>query len=655
MSSTNKKRVYSSDSDESVSTPLTSRNKKLDNKMVRGTPLNGSFLRTPTVLLTRVNDDNFTGDKSRSESHHEFEKNERIMRAISRKSLLNKSFNNSTHTPSRPSVQNLPFETLSKHYTECIKLSASNKINPNNAFKLNLIDFMSEYFRKQDDQIFISASTALDAGAKIYSNRVDCVHAEAHKVASGLMMALDDKGNKINDLDEDENEHDEGREDDGDEPKPKKKKVKKRSINTIVQNIETLNISKIESTLEIDPVFYQLSSQFDVGNVNGLLMYNLRIDTEGMLMLNSNSTIEKDENHQSISDQLISISKIHGYLDESFKFKSQICPKNLSEFEFLKRDAALDIIINNDDFENNNKDTYKYDMNEQVEDVNDNDFGDNQDDFGDCDSVTDEEDEENLPHKSLLRAVNMVGVKDVASFLSYKPNDYSYFDLKLFGTWAGPNHWKRMPRKKGEEEQTRTKKQRKMYEEIDFFTQEIPEDADLIAKIKKIVDGKKKDSDINRLKEQTVKKWTKNCKELQLQEDHSFDVHSLLQSYLKSELHFNYPKTDEKVFDTFMNDEENVLPPDSPGDRYDDDDDYAFPTGETQDSNPPTSGFNTDTDQFAFAGDNLVDQPYDINQISLPYARVAKKMDVKRLKKAIWDVLTIDEQHQQTEQSNQVS
>lgn len=77
-------------------------------------------------------------------------------------------------------------------YTECIKLSATNKINTKNAFGLKLIDYMSYFIKhKPDEQInFKLVSSALDAGSKIYGNRVDCVHAEAQKVASGKLSFL---------------------------------------------------------------------------------------------------------------------------------------------------------------------------------------------------------------------------------------------------------------------------------------------------------------------------------------------------------------------------------------------------------------------------------------------------------------------------------
>ena len=75
---------------------------------------------------------------------------------------------------------------VTEHYSNCIKLSAENKINAKNAFGLHLIDYMSELLKKKDMDSFQVASSTLDASAKIYAGRVDAVHTETYKMLSGL-------------------------------------------------------------------------------------------------------------------------------------------------------------------------------------------------------------------------------------------------------------------------------------------------------------------------------------------------------------------------------------------------------------------------------------------------------------------------------------
>ncbi|PAA83428.1 hypothetical protein BOX15_Mlig020422g3, partial [Macrostomum lignano] len=72
-------------------------------------------------------------------------------------------------------------------YENCMRLSAEGKISAKNAFALNLIDYL-EGLVKGDCEFsnFQLASSSLDAGAKIYAGRVDAVHREAYKVMAEL-------------------------------------------------------------------------------------------------------------------------------------------------------------------------------------------------------------------------------------------------------------------------------------------------------------------------------------------------------------------------------------------------------------------------------------------------------------------------------------
>lgn len=69
------------------------------------------------------------------------------------------------------------------------------KINSKNAFNLHLIDVMGSVLNKASEQTnFQAAGSTLDASAKIYAYRVDCVHQETYKIAGGLGRT--DKNNK---------------------------------------------------------------------------------------------------------------------------------------------------------------------------------------------------------------------------------------------------------------------------------------------------------------------------------------------------------------------------------------------------------------------------------------------------------------------------
>ncbi|XP_037068906.1 condensin complex subunit 2-like [Pollicipes pollicipes] len=80
---------------------------------------------------------------------------------------------------------------LAAHYSNCIKLSAENKISAKNAFSLQLIDCMAQMLRqkKSDLDNFQVASYTLDASAKIYGYRVEVLHGETLRMAGGLGRA----------------------------------------------------------------------------------------------------------------------------------------------------------------------------------------------------------------------------------------------------------------------------------------------------------------------------------------------------------------------------------------------------------------------------------------------------------------------------------
>ncbi|OWR55518.1 Condensin complex subunit 2 [Danaus plexippus plexippus] len=75
-----------------------------------------------------------------------------------------------------------------EHFQGCLKLFAENKITKDNAWNLQLIDFMTSMLRRHDARMdnLQTASTVVDASTRIYSFRVDAVHYDVLKMAGGL-------------------------------------------------------------------------------------------------------------------------------------------------------------------------------------------------------------------------------------------------------------------------------------------------------------------------------------------------------------------------------------------------------------------------------------------------------------------------------------
>lgn len=546
---------------------------------------------------------------------------------------------------------------LREHYTHCIQLSTTNKINTKNAFGLYLIDYMSELIKEKQSQSngfvnFKLAGSALDAGAKIYCNRVDSVHAEAQKVASSLVMALDTKNGDHNEnlAQNNHNEDNEQNDDNNDEENSAKSKRKKskKNVKTLALNIDVLNVEKLETNLEIDPVFHHLSQAFDMGNVSSLFMANLKMSPSGMLLLDPNSSLNFDSYLPITQPSMQSITNCFHQMEDVLKSTSKICAK-LSTFEFLNRECALNFLPREEDPSFTRRDSFTFDLNAEVEDVED--MGDEDIGGGDvfddgivnCDDFNSDDGGPDAPetiNKSQNRAFNLIGVGDLVKMLSDKPNDYTYFNSKLLSTWAGPQHWKRVPvwhrKSQTDGETAKTRRQRKQYEEVDYIKDVIFDDQSC-----------KTGSSEIKLKVQTLERWQSNHIDLRLPSDHGFDPKDLAKSFIRPESTFQCAKSHEEILDTSLHSNDNSFGAlNSPGnDRYDyDDDDIDVNTGgftETLGQSAPLSLLNPgDTgDTFPFVGDNLVEEPYDLQQYNVQFAKFAKKMDIKKLKRAMWDVI----------------
>jgi condensin complex subunit 2 len=72
--------------------------------------------------------------------------------------------------------------------------SLFQKINAKNAFRLHLIDYMTDLVKKKAMNNFQVASSTLDASAKIYAGRVDAVHSETYKMLGSLGRGAEKQG-----------------------------------------------------------------------------------------------------------------------------------------------------------------------------------------------------------------------------------------------------------------------------------------------------------------------------------------------------------------------------------------------------------------------------------------------------------------------------
>ncbi|KFQ78423.1 Condensin complex subunit 2, partial [Phoenicopterus ruber ruber] len=236
--------------------------------------------------------------------------------------------------------------------------------------------------------------------------------------------------------------------------------------------------------------------------------------------------------------------------------------------------------------------------------------------------------------------------------LSMKPGEYSYFSPRTLSMWAGPEHWRFKPRHKfsflsaadaDSEKETKKRSAKKAFE-VNF-----DEDIDFEAYFRKTKASVTLAKSI--LESQNVKSTT-------LPADFNYDPNNILQLFLKpavklcrtSELGSSLDHEDEiGEYDyNNPNDTSNFCPAVQAADSDDDNDPVEF-MGQMGEFNLTAHPEGQDAELNRVVGDvdittygelNLVAEPQKVNKIVIQYAKTAKKMDMKRLKKNMWDLLT---------------
>eukprot|EP00579_Thalassiosira_antarctica_P010671 CAMPEP_0201910268 /NCGR_PEP_ID=MMETSP0903-20130614/1702_1 /ASSEMBLY_ACC=CAM_ASM_000552 /TAXON_ID=420261 /ORGANISM="Thalassiosira antarctica, Strain CCMP982" /LENGTH=1016 /DNA_ID=CAMNT_0048444879 /DNA_START=78 /DNA_END=3128 /DNA_ORIENTATION=- len=204
-------------------------------------------------------------------------------------------------------------EHLGEIYRQAIRMNAENKINAGNSWGLKLIENMDKFIgedgggndangsgepltprdknareelkaarkmKSKDDKgrvNFTKASCTLDASVKIYSYRVDDVHLSSYRVLANLNRTDNKKDSNAADVDGDGGGEDGG----GGEKIVKKRTGPRGPTETLESNTANINMSKLDSAYDIDPLFHKMSKSFDEGGAKGLLLGNLGVSQHG--------------------------------------------------------------------------------------------------------------------------------------------------------------------------------------------------------------------------------------------------------------------------------------------------------------------------------------------------------------------------------------
>eukprot|EP01135_Chromosphaera_perkinsii_P004742 Nk52_evm14s295 gene=Nk52_evmTU14s295 len=513
-------------------------------------------------------------------------------------------------------------------YANCIKLSAENKINQKNSWNLNLIDYISEVMDVRHGEVtnFQMASCTLDASVQIYSCRVDSVHTDMFKVLNGLNRGGSRK-------------HEEGgdEDDEGDDQDGKKVKKSYRKVNTIVKqtNLDSINVKKMDLEFDVDPLFKKTSAEFDEGGAKGLLLNHLCVhngcelifdSTDACDVISMDDTVKENNvevNISELSEMLINVCD--GIGDKS------VCP-SFESFTFDHQQQAKQIVQSESSM-------MVDDGPSAIEDFDGNDFGgsDFGNDFGGDSGLDDYDDTPTDFFGSDMNGSQPQQTQRDNPFLelvaSLAPGDNSYFKASSMKNWAGPSHWK----VKSVAAASSVPKPKRVKEKffIDFSKPVV------------IPRGKKTNTTLTA---STLERFT--SKNTTLPEDLHYDTRNMVRLFTKKGLFARRRKfsdmptggenEDEKWYNYENRNDEVNFCPNVVVDDYDvggDGNDDYFIAGHEDTEQPVDRLANALLDIDLGDNSNLVAAPKKVEKIEINYARVAKKIDVRKLKTGMWEIL----------------
>lgn len=472
----------------------------------------------------------------------------------------------------------------------------SKSFDPKNAFKYDFINIMNSFMKNDKGEVdFKIVALSLEAGTKVWTSKVDSVFRHTHKLTNSLSMATDDRrqldSDEDNALDETINRNE------------KKRKKKKKNLVTIASNPATLN-GKFDINIEVDPLFYHFSAAFDVGNVNSLLMANLSGNPSGTFLLNSTDKLDftSFENPASVP---VNYPTLRRCIPPSMP--KVVCPPidgfNIRDFIFSERESEIELNQSKQAEES----AFVFDIDAEVEDFDPGAISD--DDFNDTNHILDAP--TNTHDQSDAQAASFIE-NNLVRFLP--DNDNQFFSKNFL-----KQIFRKLP--------GRFKKSKLLLQNSDASPK---------SKIRKRISYRENEYDLNgdfscfertdtyKFTPATLQKWITNSDHFRIKDDFGFSNSQLKSTFSKPRSFFKH------IFKEIQLERQEK---DSTNEFMDDHD-------------PPND----------FAGDDGVEhddettnvsapRPYDLNEeepvhvdaLDIDYARVAKKIDIKRVKKGMWE------------------
>ena len=137
---------------------------------------------------------------------------------------------------------------------------------------------------------FVKASSTLDASVMIYSGRVDNVHKDAYRMAGGLTAQQLEREEEVADDEADDEQTEQA----------SRARKKRRAAATIEVKLSNINMKQMERREDGDPFFKRMSAAFDAGGASGLLTHQLSVYRGAELALDGQLSVLQARQEQTV-------------------------------------------------------------------------------------------------------------------------------------------------------------------------------------------------------------------------------------------------------------------------------------------------------------------------------------------------------------------
>ena len=184
----------------------------------------------------------------------------------------------------------MTLEHAMTHYKKTVEDVHRKRVNKMNAFNYRMTQYLMNVFtafndqREQEGVKWETYGEGIDVCAEVYGYCVDFVHMSTNRLMNGL--------HRINGEPEVvESDHSSDEKDPDDRPKKQKRKALQDGLTTL-DPPEALQSKTIEKGYELDPFYAKMSSCFDAGKSEGILLNNLKVNEGLELLLYSKEPME---------------------------------------------------------------------------------------------------------------------------------------------------------------------------------------------------------------------------------------------------------------------------------------------------------------------------------------------------------------------------